>query len=228
MNNNFIMTGIIKKKGRHSMQGYKDREFTVDKKGILKYGPPGDSSKWKKQIKLSDISEIYPIITEPRHGFVIKKKDGRILYFTAQNDEEKWKWINGFRQSMRVINSPEWSIIDEIPNKNERQEFIAVQKLSKISISGIWRWRFFYINDNNVSYYGDPSLGDELGNFPLNSILKVQIIKNKHSKENVLQIDVKNIEKRSYFLTHPDEIILNKLMEILKPVEKKGLFSFWK
>ena len=32
------ITGIIKKKGRHAVQGYKDREFIIDEKGVFQYG----------------------------------------------------------------------------------------------------------------------------------------------------------------------------------------------
>ena len=215
----YIMTGIIKKKGKHSMQGYKNREFTVDRSGIMKYGKPGESSKWRKKIKLADIADVSPQTIEPRHSFMITKKDGRILYFVAQNDEEKWKWINGFRNAIRVIGNPHASVLDTPVHPEKPPYFVPLMKLSKYSSTGIWRWRFFKIQDDVVTYYDDPTFGRLLGSFLLSSIVKVQItydVKNP----TVLQVDVKNPDKRSYFLQHPDSGVMEEFRNRLKLSKK--------
>ena len=137
------MTGIIKKKGKHSVQGYKAREFTVDRQGIMKYGKVGEMSKWRKKIRLADIVDVSPQTTEPRHSFMITKTGGRILYFVARNDEEKWKWINGFRSAIRIIRHPNESVLSVQPPPDPAPYFTQMLKLSKYSSTGIWRWRFW-------------------------------------------------------------------------------------
>ena len=216
----FIMTGIIKKKGKHSMQGYKNREFTVDRSGIMKYGKPGEMNKWRKKIKLIDIADVSPQTVEPRHSFMITKKDGRILYFVAQNDEEKWKWINGFRSAIRVISNPHASVLDTPVKPEKSPYFVPLMKLSKYSSTGIWRWRFFKIEKEVVTYYDDPALGQLLGSFPINSIVKVQITYDVKSP-TILQVDVKNPDKRSYFFQHPNVNIMEEFKDKLKLTKSK-------
>ena len=220
----YFMTGIIQKKGKHSMQGYKKREFTVDKKGIMKYGKPGEMSKWKKVIKLSDIIDVSPQTIEPRHSFMITKKDGRILYFVARNDEEKWKWINGFRRAIRVIHNPHASVLDTLVVNETTPYFIPLMKLSKYSSTGIWRWRFFKIEKGLLSYYGDPAFGQLLGSFMLKDVVKINYSsKFKYSKFNnpQLQVDVKTPEKRSYFFQHPNVSVLEDFANRLRTNKKK-------
>lgn len=216
------MTGIIKKKGRLSMQGYKDREFTVDRQGFMKYGKPHEQSKWKKVIKLADISDVSPYNHEPRHGFTITKTDGRVLYFLAQNDEEKWKWINGFRQALRVITKPNEANLERLGINADEFRFIPLLKLSKYSSTGIWRWRFFVISPVMVVYYNDPAMTDELGSFPIKSVVKTSITQSKHG-EQTLQVDVKTHEKRSYFFSHPDQRELIRFNKLIAPQNKTGV-----
>lgn len=219
------MHGIIKKKGRHAMQGYKDREFQIDEKGFMKYGPPGQSSKWDKKIKLIDIASIEPSPDEPRHSFTITKKDGRVLYFAAESDQDKWKWITGFREAVSIAKNTEWSPTLEKPVINSRQIFITIQKLSKVTVTGIWRWRFCYIDDNSVTYYRDPALAEQLGTFRLQAVTGLSFVQNKHGHDKILQVDIKLPEKRSYFFDHPDKATLNEFYEILKANKKRGIFG---
>lgn len=221
------MTGIIKKKGKLSMQGYKDREFTVDRDGIMRYGDVGEQNKWKKKIKLSDIRDVQPQEVEPRHSFTLTKKDGRVLFFVARNDEEKWKWINGFRAALRVVNKPNISVLDTPPPKEPQQTFIPMLKLSKYSTTGIWRWRFFVISDGLISYYNDPGLGQFLGSFTTKSITKISVEKEKYGQDVILQVDVKTPEKRSYFLAQPDQKYLTAFHKLCIP-QTHGFFNFFK
>ncbi|OHT11272.1 PH domain containing protein [Tritrichomonas foetus] len=217
------MSGIIKKKGRHAIQRYKDREFIIDENGVFKYGPPGIQSKWTKKIKLAEIVDIKPeICNDPRHCFILQKKDGRILYFAAENDEEKWKWINGFREAVMINESPDWSPTNEVISYSSRQTFVALQKLSKVTMTGIWRWRYFYINDTKAMYYSDSMLSEELGCFMLQDVRKVNYLKNKHGKELYLEVQVKIPEKRSYFFAHPSEQELQRFYDIVSVKRKKS------
>jgi len=221
------MRGTIKKKGRLAMQGYKNREFVVSSDGIMRYGKPGDPKKWEKKIKLCDVVEIMPIKGEPKCGFTITKKDGRILYFAALNDEEKWKWITGFRLAVRNVNHPEWSLVDDMVNYTSRQMFIPLLKLSKVEMTRIWRWRFFYIDQKQAKYYADPSMGEELGGFLFSTISKASLVANTSGKELVLKIDVSSPEKRSYFFSHPEKSVLDELYAIFHQYEPKSIFSIW-
>ncbi|EAY19666.1 PH domain containing protein [Trichomonas vaginalis G3] len=218
------MSGIIKKKGKLSMQGYKDREFTVNRQGIMKYGKPREQNKWKKVIKLEDISDVSPYNHNPRHGFTITKKDGRILYFVAQNDEEKWKWINGFRQALRVITKPNESNLENAIMDPMDYTFIPLLKLSKYSSTGIWRWRFFVVSKVFVVYYQDPTMAEELGAFPITAVVKIAFTTTKHG-EKTLQVDVKTNEKRSYFFSHPDQSQLEIFNNLISPKDKAKLFG---
>ena len=220
------MRGIIKKKGRHAMQGYKDREFVIDEKGYMKYGPPGQSNKWEKKIKLTDIISIEPSSEEPRHSFRITKKDGRIFFFAAENDQDKWKWISGFREAVAIANDPNWTPINNSPSINSRQLFMTIQKLSKISVTGIWRWRFCYIDDSSVTYYRDPAQSEPLGSFQFKAISGVSYVNNKHAHYGkIVQVDIKFPEKRSYFFDHTNRDTLKQFFDILNANKKKGFFG---
>ncbi|KAH0799828.1 PH domain containing protein [Histomonas meleagridis] len=222
------MSGIIKKKGRHAMQGYKDREFVVGEDGYFRYGPPGDKNKWVKKIKLSDISEIEPYNNpEIAHCFIITKRDGRILYFAAQTDQEKWNWITGFREAVLINVSPEWSPVNEVSFYNSHQKFIALLKLSKVTMTNIWRWRYFYIDEYEITYFADPTLGEKLGRFKISNVTNVKQITNKHGRDLLLQVDVKLPGKRSYFFSHPDTDALEEFYKIVNIERPKKKMKFW-
>lgn len=221
------MSGTIKKKGRRSMQGYKAREYFITREGVMKYGAPGQQNKWKKKIVLSDISNIEPHVGDPPHTFTITKRDGRIIYLQALNDEEKWKLIMAMRNAVRAATSPDLVNSEPPPSFNQRQIFLPLLKLAKLTVSGKWRWRFFYIDDTTLYYYADPALGEELGQFPLSKITDCQILRNKHGKDILLQVDVKDPEKRSYFYTYPDETVLKKLHDTLSPQKSKGFLGLF-
>lgn len=222
------MSGTIKKKGRHAMQGYKERQFVFGGDGYFRYGKPGDPKKWVKKIKLSEISRIEPYTNnEIDHCFTIMKRDGRILYFAAENDEDKWKWINGFQEALLIDKSPEWSPVTEVPFYESRQMFIPLLKLSKVTMTNIWRWRYFYIDETEIRYFGDPTMGDELGCISISLVQSVKTLVNKHGKDTCLQVDVKLPEKRSYFFTHPDPSVLESFREVVAIDQPKRGFKFW-
>lgn len=227
------MSGVLRKKGRHSMQGYKERGFII-KDNVLKYGPPGAESKWSKKIKLADLLSIDPQVStgELKHCFTLTKKDGRVLYFAASSDEEKWKWIGGFREAVKIAESPLWSPADEVSVLYDREPlFVPLLKLGKFTRTNNWRWRYFLVDDTQVVYYGDPGLGAELGAFPLQAIKKVEWKKDKHGKENAVMMEIKKPSgNREYWFSHPDEGELKKFYDKVKLDEKprkKSLLMLW-
>ena len=223
------LRGVLRKKGRHQMQGYKEREFVIDANGMFRYGPAHTpESKWPKKIKLTDILSVEPKVTlDQRHNFTITKKDGRVLYFTAESDEEKWKWINGFREAIKIAASPLWSPASEVGVNYAREPmFIAMLKLSKFTRTNTWRWRYFYIDDTRVVYYGDPGLGVELGSFQLKAIKRVEVKKQKHGKDRlVLVVLSKEGGKREYWFSHPDGAEMDKFYDRLKLDESPSTTS---
>lgn len=214
------LRGVLRKKGRHQMQGYKEREFVVDSSGYFRYGPAHTpEAKWPKKIKLTDILAIEPMVTlDQRHNFTIKKKDGRVLYFTAESDEEKWKWINGFREAIKIAASPLWSPASEVvAGYSSEPMFIAMLKLSKFTRTKTWRWRYFLIDDTRVTYYADPGLGVELGMFQLTAIKTVELKKQKHGKDKLVFLVLsKEGGKREYWFSNPDSAEMDRFYDRLK------------
>lgn len=210
-----LFSGVIKKKGKHKGQGYKDREFEVLNTGIFQYGPVGNRKKWNHKLKISDIESVEPQ-TDVEFGYTITKTDGRILYFAGENDQDKWKWINGFRQVINICNDNNWSFLDHKEIMPKQQVFIPLLKLSKFTKTNIWRWRFFYIDDVKVTYYEDPGLGNTLGEFKLKYVKKAQILANKFGRDRIIQVDIKSpSDKRSYFFSHNDIDVIKQFVQIV-------------
>lgn len=227
------MSGVLRKKGRRAMQGYKERGFYV-KDNVFRYGPPGAESKWSKKIKLADLLSIEPQVStgELKHCFTMTKKDGRILYFAASSDEEKWRWIDGFRNAVKIAESPLWSFANEVSVLYNREPFfIPLLKLSKFTTTKNWKWRYFMIDDAQVVYYGDPGLGVELGAFPLQAIKKVEWKKGKYGKENAVLMEIKKQSgNREYWFSHPDEEELRMFYDKVKlddKPRKKSVLMLW-
>ena len=92
----------------------------------------------------------------------------------------------------------------------------------------IWRWRFFYIDDDVATYFGDPALGEQLGQFRLSDVTKATLITNKHNRDKLIQVDVSKPEKRSYFFSHDDPAVMTQFLDLIKPERKKGRFALFK